>query len=135
MRQLHQEQKTSVITAPSPTRGRAVGMRVAAILLTLVVCLFCGFMYLFFESSRPAAYALMPPLYPGSTLTGQWRSGGTDSEWDRRTYTTTATASSLIEYYRQHFPAATYAVQGTLNSFSNCDKSPLARTVANESVK
>jgi hypothetical protein len=123
---------TSAVTSASRTSCLVKGVRVATVLLIVMLLLFCGFIYLIGQSSADAAYALMPPLYPGSTLAGQWSSGGTDSQWDRRTYTTTTTtAQMLIDYYRQHFSGATYStIQGSYHSFSKCDRSPLARMVA-----
>jgi hypothetical protein len=130
MTQLRREPMIPALTSASRTSCLAKGIRLVATLLTIVVLLFCGFMHLLFESSEHAAYALMPPLYPGSTLAGRWRSGGTDSQWDRRTYTTTVTPQMLIDYYRERFSTATYSTQGSSHSFSICDRSPLARMVA-----
>ena len=130
MTQLSHEPMTSAVSSASRAGCLAKAIRVAAILLIVLLVFFCGFMYLFFESSAHAAYALMPPLYPGSTLAGQWRSGGTVTQWDRRTYTTTVTAQMLIDYYREHFSEATYSILGSYHSFSKCDRSPLAGMVA-----
>jgi hypothetical protein len=107
-----------------------MGLRVVGALVVIMLLLFCGFVYLLFESSEPAAYALLPPIHPDSTITGRWRSGGTDSQWDRRTYATSATPHMVIDYYRQHFDAADYSVRADQHYFSRCDRSAFARMIA-----
>ena len=104
-------------------------LMISGLLIAFLGCCLFGYMIAF--SSEQAAYALVPPIYPQSRLQGKWVSGGTDSQWDRRTYASTASPEAIITYYHTHFPGATYRFEhNTYHIWYKCDHSWIATAVA-----
>ena len=63
----------------------------------------CGFLALL-SSGELLAQAIAPPEYPDSDLISQWRSGGSTSMWDKRTYHTNDDVDSVLYFYENHMP-------------------------------
>jgi hypothetical protein len=83
--------------------------------------------------ARQIAYRLAPPQYPSSDLVTSWTSGGSDSMWDRRTYSTTDSTAVVVKFMEQYLPIFQKQEDTKLGVFyisSTTDKSPLARHAA-----
>jgi hypothetical protein len=52
--------------------------------------------------SEPLARALAPPEYPNSILVEDWVSGGTDSMWDRKLYSTPDSPEQVLTFMESH---------------------------------
>jgi hypothetical protein len=101
-------------------------------LVVAVPCLGIGAFISLQVTSEVMAYALKPPDYPGSAMIGQWRSGGPDAMWDRRTYRVADSMDNVVGFYEAHLPGFNSIESESGISYGNykCDKSWLSRVVA-----
>ncbi len=74
-----------------------------SISLTLIIIMACILLMIIpMIISEPLARALAPPEYPNSTLVEDWVSGGTDSMWDRKLYSTPDSPEQVLTFMERH---------------------------------
>lgn len=69
----------------------------------LIIILACILMVIIpWIIAEPLARALAPPEYPNSTLVEDWVSGGIDSMWDRKLYSTPDSPEQVLNFMEKH---------------------------------
>lgn len=77
------------------------------VIFLVATCLFFTQFFVVMGYSEFSAHSLAPPEYPNSKLLDKWKSGGSDSGWDRRTYQTSDSVGEVLSFMEKQMPGFT----------------------------
>lgn len=89
----------------------------------IAICVGIGLFYLFMFATQKSFEALIPPLYPNSTLVETSKGSGSGGYWEAKSYTTDASPEELVAYFQTHLPDAVYSEDQHSYDLHICDSS------------